>query len=474
MARKCNCLDLYDTFLVDVLSSAILVPWDQQPMMMMRYNRYWFGRSAFSLYQHCCLMYATIQFSCVVRSFTVNVRSRAVRKFDATTVSLRQRQMSITNHMPLETGNDSAIYMDPTLNDFVPNRSFFPIYYNDVYEVTLPPNHRFPMEKYRKVREKVQTTISSSSTIDQNSRIICDFRISPLATISELSTTHSLEYIQRFMSGNLSAVEIRNVGFPWSPSGVDRARSSVGGTIAAAVAVCQELELRSPLKRHGTSTDIETDNNSIGCCWSAHVAGGTHHAFYDYGEGFCVFSDIAVAVNVVLQRFPDLIKRILIIDLDVHQGNGNAVLFQGRDDVFTFSLHCSANYFSEKQASDLDIELPVDCNDETYLATLRHWLKQIQKHAGSFDLIFYQAGVDIVAHDRLGRMNVSPEGVKRRDALIFDFAANVLQIPMVITMGGGYPRTGTDWSHIIDAHANVYIEAYNFLSAVVSKKNSKH
>lgn len=418
-------------------------------------------------------MYASMQFlSVIVQPF--HVRNYVVRKSFDTLSLISHRRISKAKHVPLDIGSDSALRKKSAFDSLDPHRSFFPIYYNDVYEVTLPPNHRFPMGKYRKVREKIQNVITSSSTSDSKHRVACEFRISPLATISELSTTHSLHYIQRFMSGDLSESEIRNVGFPWSPSGVDRSRSSVGGTVAAAVAVCQELELRSSHNSRRSSLDDEIYTPIDGCCWGAHIAGGTHHAFHDYGEGFCVFSDIAVAVNVVLQRFPDLIKRVLIVDLDVHQGNGNAVLFHGRDDVFTFSMHCSANYFSEKQTSDLDIELPVDCNDETYLATLRHWLKQIQKNAGTFDFIFYQAGVDILVHDRLGRMNISPEGVKRRDTIIFDYAANVLQVPMVMTMGGGYPRTGTDWSHIIDAHANVYIEAYKFLSARASKNYSTY
>ena len=409
-----------------------------------------------------CLIYTSMQLLYAVKQ--LNVRQATI---PTSSEALSFSERPISRAKPLVSTNDAAIHKKSTEDTSFSTRSFFPIYYNDVYEVTLPPNHRFPMEKYRRVREKVQQFLASTSTstVDRNCGVLCELRVSPLATVSELSTTHSLNYIQRFMTGELSSTEIRNVGFPWSPSGVDRARSSVGGTVAAAVAVCQELKLR--LSQN--SVQNATDTNKIerfGCCWGAHVAGGTHHAFYDYGEGFCVFSDIAVAVNVIFQRFPDLIKRVLIIDLDVHQGNGNAVLFRKRDDVFTFSMHCSANYFSEKQTSDLDIELPVDCNDETYLATLRHWLKQIQKNAGPFDIIFYQAGVDIMTHDRLGRMNITPEGVKRRDSLIYDFAANVLGVPMVITMGGGYPKLGTDWSHIIDAHANVYIEAYNFIENV--------
>ena len=189
-----------------------------------------------------CLIYTSMQLLYVVKPLNVRQSRYTIRK------SYSQRRISTgtSKYGSLDFGNDIVLRTESNEASKFLNRSFFPIYYNDVYEVTLPPNHRFPMEKYRKVREKVQHFIASSeSTDDQNSRIMCDLRVSPLATISELSTTHSLNYVQRFMTGDLSTSEIRNVGFPWSPSGVDRARSSVGGTVAAAVAVCQELKFRS-------------------------------------------------------------------------------------------------------------------------------------------------------------------------------------------------------------------------------------
>ena len=324
--------------------------------------------------------------------------------------------------------------VDDSYPPFDPSKPYFPMYYNDVYEVILPQGHRFPMEKYRHVRELVQQSIDDDT----------QFSVSPLSSWDELTTTHSPDYVERFLQGNLTEAEIRNVGFPWSPSGVQRALSSTGGTIAAACAVCEALPQQqdSPI-------------------WAAQVAGGTHHAFYDYGEGFCVFSDIAVAANVVRQRFP-YVKRILIIDLDVHQGNGNAVLFKGRQDVVTFSMHCEANYFSPKEKSDLDVELPVGCTDETYIATLRHWLKQIDTMGGSFDLVFFQAGVDVLEHDRLGRMSLTAQGVTQRNKLVFDFCTNK-RLPLVITMGGGYPKNN-DWTPILQAHAGVYLEAHQYLS----------
>jgi acetoin utilization deacetylase AcuC-like enzyme len=250
--------------------------------------------------------------------------------------------------------------------------------------------------------------------------LFIEFLVSPLATVEELETTHSPEYIQRFFKGDQTEKEQRNVGFPWSPAGVDRATSSVGGTMAAACNVCDVWRIQ---KKRGLAP------------WGAHVAGGTHHAFYDYGEGFCVFSDIAVAAN--------------------------AVLFQGRPEVVTFSIHCEANYFSGKEKSDLDIEMPAGCNDGTYLLTLNHWLNRIPKEGGPFDLIFFQAGVDVLEDDRLGRMSLSADGVKRRNELVYDFARKQ-NVPLVICMGGGYPRD--DWTPIIHAHANVYFGAYQYLA----------
>jgi acetoin utilization deacetylase AcuC-like enzyme len=330
------------------------------------------------------------------------------------------------------------------------DQPFYPIYFNDVYQVKLPPNHRFPMEKYRKVRELAQSGIAAI----RDDRVFCDFRVSPLATVEDLTTTHCPEYVQRYMMGDQTRTEQRNVGFPWSPSGVQRSQSSVGGTLAATIAVCEEWNKRIRI----------TGNRRMNAlCWGAHLAGGTHHAFYNHGEGFCVFSDIAVSANVVLQKYPNIIRRILILDLDVHQGNGNAVLFQGRPEVFTFSMHCSANYFSEKQNSDLDIELPPNCNDETYIMTLGHWLKQMKLNfAGDFDLVFFQAGVDILEDDRLGQMNISASGIQRRNKLVFDFCRE-LHLPLIITMGGGYPRQN-NWAPIVEAHANVYVQAYRYLS----------
>jgi acetoin utilization deacetylase AcuC-like enzyme len=279
-----------------------------------------------------------------------------------------------------------------------------------------------------------------------------DFLVSPLATEDELVTTHCPVYVKKVLTGDLTEREIRNVGFPWDEENVKRSFSSVGGTVAAAKFVCAKAEQRGP--ESGIAP------------WAAHVAGGTHHAFYDRGEGFCVFSDIAVAANVVLQQFP-AIQRVLILDLDVHQGNGNAVLFKDRPDVVTFSMHCAANYFSEKQQSDLDIELPEGCTDQTYLMTLSYWLKRIKQEQGNYSLVFYQAGVDVLAEDRLGRMALTQKGVEARNRLVFDFVT-AMNVPLVITMGGGYPHSD-DWAPILQAHSQVYLQARQYLADAYDK-----
>lgn len=332
-------------------------------------------------------------------------------------------------------------------------KPYFPIYYNDVYKVPLPKNHRFPMNKYHQVRVRVQEYILP---IRNETNVQCEFRISPLASLNDLQTTHCPLYIDRYVKGEQTEAELRNVGFPWSQKGVDRSFSSTGGTIAASTALCL---LKSRQLQHQAALAPDEDSKEYGMLFSAHVAGGTHHAFRDYGEGFCIFSDIAVAANVILRDY-DFMKNILIIDLDVHQGNGNAVLFQDIEEVKTFSMHCSANYFSPKEKSDLDIELPAGVTDETYLVTLHHWLKQIEAQNGKIDFVFFQAGVDILEQDRLGRMNISYEGIERRNLMIFDFAKR-LKVPLMISMGGGYPRN--DWEPILKAHTRVYTQAYDYL-----------
>ena len=298
------------------------------------------------------------------------------------------------------------------------------LFYNDIYEVPLPAGHRFPMEKYRKVRTTLQSEfIAGVSFIE-----------SPLATVDELATTHCRNYIQRFLTGEgMTAAEVRAVGFPWSVPGTKRALSSVGGTVAAMRAVL-----------NGESRA------------SGHIAGGTHHAFFDYGEGFCVFSDIAVAANLALVEYSARVRKIVIIDLDVHQGNGNAKLFEKQPAVFTFSMHCAANLFSKKEVSDVDVEIEAGTGDAEYLKILNGWLPFLFDVVKP-DLVFFQAGVDPFAGDRLGRLALTRDGLRERNSLVYEYVKS-RNVPLVVTMGGGYPKSEhpAEWLEVIECHSDCY------------------
>ena len=236
----------------------------------------------------------------------------------------------------------------------------------------------------------------------------------------------------------MSEREIRVSGFPWSPRGVNRALSSVGGTLAAT--------------REVLSQGLESG------AVAAHLAGGTHHAMYDRPEGFCIFSDIAVAANMAFKEFSEL-ERILIIDCDVHQGNGNAVLFQDDPRVFTFSMQCEGNIFSKKAKSDVDVDLSNGISDAEYLAQLKSWLTPFLLDVVKPQLVFYQAGVDISEHDRLGKLKITREGLRRRNELVYR-AVQKRGIPLVLTMGGGYPKNldhdSTAFKTLIGAHSDCY------------------
>lgn len=312
-------------------------------------------------------------------------------------------------------------------------------YYNDTFEVELPQNHRFPMKKYRMVRERVQNECKGRDDVA--------FLLSPLATREELVTTHCPRYVESYMQGKMTEKEIKRTGFPWSQANVLRSLSSVGGTVAA---------MRSLFDDKGLFR-----SNMI---FSGHFAGGTHHSFYDYGEGFCIFNDIAVSANIALREYSSVVARILVVDLDTHQGNGTADLFRFNKNVFTFSMHCKQNYFSKKRNSDLDLELPEATKDKEYLEMLNRWLPALLDDFQP-DLIFYQAGVDIVSFDRLGRLQVSRGGASARNHCVFKNVAS-RGIRCVVTMGGGYPKNldpaSNDFEQIVECHADVYRDCISY------------
>jgi len=274
------------------------------------------------------------------------------------------------------------------------------------------------MPKYRLLRERLLTEGTLRSD---------DLFASEPVGLDALLIAHDRAYVDSVVSGELAEDAVRRLGFPWSEELVQRSRASVYGTIAAARAAL---------------TDGVAGN----------LAGGTHHAFADHGEGYCVFNDHAVAIRLL--QLEGVVDRAAVVDLDVHQGNGTAALFAGDESVFTFSMHGARNYPFRKQRSSLDVELPDGCEDVEYLAALALHLPRVLDAADA-DIVFYQGGVDPLAQDALGRLRLTHEGLRARDRMVLT-AARDRGIPVVLTLGGGYARP-LDAS--VEAHCGTYREA---------------
>lgn len=297
------------------------------------------------------------------------------------------------------------------------------LFYCDHFPLPLPDGHRFPASKYRLLRERLQADARCRD---------CLFLESPAASRDALRLAHSDDYVQRVESGSLDAADARRIGFPWSAQLVERSRRSVGGTIAASRAA-----LRDGI--------------------SANLAGGTHHAFADHGEGFCVYNDVAVAIRLLQQD--GLLRRAAIVDCDVHQGNGSAAIFRDDPNVFTVSIHGAKNFPLRKQVSDLDLALPDGCEDAQYLATLREHLDDILDRFTPH-VVFYIAGADPFEGDRLGRMALSKNGLIERDRFVLQGCLR-RAIPVAISMGGGYARRVED---IVDIHSATILTAVALLA----------
>jgi acetoin utilization deacetylase AcuC-like enzyme len=274
------------------------------------------------------------------------------------------------------------------------------------YAITLPTNHRFPIAKYALLRDAVIASgLVPPTQMHEPDR----------APIDSLRLVHTERYIEAVRSGTLSEAEQRRIGLPWSESLVERSCRAVGGTCEAATAALDR----------GVTMNL---------------AGGTHHAFPDHGEGFCVFNDVAVAIRT-LQRH-GRIRRAVVIDLDVHQGNGTHAIFTGDPSVFTFSMHGGRNYPFHKVAGSLDVELADGTGDDAYLTALAETLPGVLS-ASAPDLAIYLAGADSHEGDRLGRLCLTFEGLVRRDVMVLD-ACREVGIPVVITIAGGYGRNIED------------------------------
>jgi acetoin utilization deacetylase AcuC-like enzyme len=282
----------------------------------------------------------------------------------------------------------------------------------------LPAGHRFPAGKYERIVETL--ALRHAERMVESTR----------APWQDLSLCHAAAYIAGVRSGELPAATVRAIGFPWSESMVARSRRSVGGTLSA--------------------LDWAMRDGAAG-----HLAGGTHHAFADRGAGFCVFNDIAVAIHVA-RRDHD-VRRVAVLDLDVHQGDGTAALFEDDAEVFTLSLHGEKNFPFRKQRSSLDVALPDGTGDAAYLRALDAALEHVPGHRA--DVLFYQAGVDPLAGDRFGRLALTHQGLCARDGRVFALARR-LGVPLVVTLGGGYhPQIEAT----IAAHVAVFeglLEAY--------------
>lgn len=300
------------------------------------------------------------------------------------------------------------------------------LYYADHFVLPLPEGHRFPMEKYARLRSRLQASGMFAET---------DFRVPDPASDEAILRAHDAGYLERVAGGTLDAAEVRRIGFPWSPAMVERSRRSAGATLAAC---------RSALARDG------------GTACAANLAGGTHHAHRDFGSGFCVFNDTAIAA--LAMRAEGRAGRIAIVDCDVHQGDGTATILADEPEVFTCSLHGAKNFPFRKQISDLDIELPDETDDAAYLKALDDALQSVFERVRP-ELAIYLAGADPYAGDRLGRLALSIDGLRLRDERVLATCRDA-GVPVAIAMAGGYAEPIDD---TVTIHFNTVTSAARLL-----------
>jgi acetoin utilization deacetylase AcuC-like enzyme len=293
--------------------------------------------------------------------------------------------------------------------------------FHSAYQAALPPGHPFPMSKYPLLKEQLlrEGIISPAEIIEPES-----------LPAHIMGAVHTAEYLRKLQTSGLSTAETRRLGMPWSEELWVRSRVAAGGTLLAA---------RTALKDG----------------MAANLAGGTHHAFADHGEGFCVINDVAIAICRL--RETGLMERATIIDLDVHQGNGTAAIFEADDDVFTFSMHGERNYPLAKMRSSLDVPLNDGTGDSEYLDALDRHLPAVLDHAAP-ELVFYVAGVDVAAGDRYGKLALSDEGIRQRDRMVIE-AVRGRDVPLVVVLAGGYAPTR---ARTAELHAHVFREAATY------------
>ncbi|MBR8830433.1 MAG: Acetoin utilization protein AcuC [Chroococcopsis gigantea SAG 12.99] len=290
-----------------------------------------------------------------------------------------------------------------------------PVVYHPDYVTPLPDGHRFPMPKFQLLHD----LLLEDGVTDKHS-----IHSPEIASTELIGLVHNREYVEAFCRGTLEAKAARRIGLPWSEGLVKRTHTALGGSILTA-----KLALK-----HG-----------IAC----NTAGGTHHAFPDYGSGFCIFNDLAVICKVLQKS--GLVKKVLIIDLDVHQGDGTAFIFQEDRDVFTFSMHCEANFPGTKQKSDLDVPLPIGLDDDGYLQILARYLPDLLTGTKP-DLVLYDAGVDPHVNDRLGKLCLTDTGIYRREMMVLS-SCLAAGYPVAAVIGGGY---ASDIESLVYRHSLVH------------------
>ena len=307
------------------------------------------------------------------------------------------------------------------------------VFYSDHFVLPLPEDHRFPMVKYSMLRERVAHDGICGPGELSTPRAVTD---------EEILRAHAPDYLKRVASGTLTEKEVRRIGFPWSEKMVERSRRASGGTLAACLAALDEG-------------------------FAANLAGGTHHAFSDRGEGYCVLNDSAIAARAV--QAAGLAERVVVIDTDVHQGNGTAAILHGDPTVFTFSIHGAKNFPFHKEESNLDTPLPDGAGDTEFLATLERGL-EVALDAADASLAIYLAGADPFEGDRLGRLSVTKSGLAERDRIVLE-TCRERGIPVALTMAGGYASEVED---TVDVHFQSIRRAADLLEGATHRPRETH
>ena len=294
-----------------------------------------------------------------------------------------------------------------------------PIVNHPDYVAKINDDNKFPIKKFGALAKHLLKT-----------KVITKFHIPKECSIETMKTSHSIEYINQIKNKTLDIKLQKKIGFPINDSVVRRSFVATGGTVLAS-----KLALDSKL--------------------ACNTAGGSHHATFSFGAGYCVFNDVAVAANYLKNK--GYAKKILILDLDVHQGNGNSEIFKNDKDVFTFSMHCASNYPAKKSKSDMDVELKEHMEDREYLDILNYNLKRLNQL--NFDFVFYIAGVDVHYDDRLGKLKLSDEGIAKRDMLVIENYF-IKKVPLCGVLGGGYNR---NFDKLIELHSKLHKSCANFI-----------